>query len=99
VLGDNIGYGIGRVLGRALVLKHGKKIGLDADRLRKVEDVFARFGPATVAFARFVNVLRQLNRVVAGTLNMDWRRFLEQIPLWLNRGDSQGFVNERVYPH
>jgi hypothetical protein len=24
---------------------------------------------------------------------------LEQIPLWLNRGDSQGFVNERVYPH
>jgi len=24
---------------------------------------------------------------------------LEQISLWLNRGDSEGFVNERVYPH
>jgi membrane protein DedA with SNARE-associated domain len=30
----------------------------------------------TVAFARFVNVLRQLNGVVAGTLKMDWRRFV-----------------------
>jgi hypothetical protein len=24
---------------------------------------------------------------------------LEQISLWLNRGDSQEFINERVYPH
>jgi membrane protein DedA with SNARE-associated domain len=30
----------------------------------------------TVVFARFVNVLRQLNGVVAGTVRMDWRRFL-----------------------
>jgi membrane protein DedA with SNARE-associated domain len=76
VLGDNIGYIIGRVLGRSVVLRHGKKIGLDADRLKKIEDVFARFGPITVAFARFVNILRQLNGIVAGTLRMDWRRFL-----------------------
>ena len=36
--------------------------------------------PATVAvtviFARFVNVLRQLNGVVAGTLGMHWLKFL-----------------------
>jgi membrane protein DedA with SNARE-associated domain len=76
VLGDNIGYVIGRVLGRTVVLRYGEKIGLNADRLKKIEEVFARFGPMTVAFARFVNILRQLNGVVAGTLNMDWRRFL-----------------------
>jgi membrane protein DedA with SNARE-associated domain len=76
VLGDNIGYIIGRVLGRGVVLRHGKKIGLDADRLKKIEDVFARFGSITVAFARFVNILRQLNGIVAGILRMDWRRFL-----------------------
>ena len=35
-----------------------------------------KIGPLTVAFARFFNVLRQLNGVVAGTLEMDWRRFL-----------------------
>ena len=76
VLGDNIGYIIGRVLGRGVVLRHGKKIGLDADILKKIEDVFARFGPITVAFARFVNILRQLNGIAAGILRMDWRRFL-----------------------
>jgi membrane protein DedA with SNARE-associated domain len=76
VLGDNIGYVIGRILGRAAILRYGEKMGLTPDRLHKIEDIFARFGPATVAFARFINILRQLNGVVAGTLNMDWRRFL-----------------------
>ncbi len=76
VVGDNIGYVIGRILGRTVVLRYGEKIGLNAERLRKIEEVFARYGPVTVAFARFVNILRQLNGVVAGTLNMDWRWFL-----------------------
>jgi membrane protein DedA with SNARE-associated domain len=76
VLGDNIGYAVGRTLGRAVVLRLGGKIGLNADRLHKVEEVFARYGPVTVGFARFVAILRQLNGVVAGTLGMEWRRFL-----------------------
>jgi len=76
VLGDNIGYLIGRRLGRAIILRYGGKIGINADRLNRVEAVFARYGPVTVAFARFVNILRQLNGVVAGMLKMGWRRFL-----------------------
>jgi membrane protein DedA with SNARE-associated domain len=76
VLGDNIGYCVGRTLGRAVVLRLVGRIGLDADRLHKVEEVFARYGPLTVGFARFVAILRQLNGVVAGTLGMEWRRFL-----------------------
>jgi membrane protein DedA with SNARE-associated domain len=76
VLGDNIGYLIGRRLGRAIVLRYGRKIGITPDRLSRVEAVFARYGPLTVAFARFLNVLRQLNGIVAGMLKMDWWRFL-----------------------
>jgi len=76
VIGDNIGYLIGRMLGRRLVLRYGAKIGLTPERLRRVEAVFAQYGPVTVAFARFVNVLRQLNGVVAGTVQMEWRRFM-----------------------
>jgi membrane protein DedA with SNARE-associated domain len=74
--GDNIGYLIGRRLGRAVLLRYGDKIGFTAQRLDRVEAVFARYGPLTVAFARFFNILRQLNGVVAGTLKMDWWRFL-----------------------
>lgn len=76
VLGDNIGYLIGRWLGRSVVLQYGQKIGLNAARLERIESVFQRYGPVTVAFARFFNVLRQLNGVVAGTMNMNWWLFL-----------------------
>ncbi len=76
VVGDNIGYLIGRRLGRVVLLRYGDKVGFTGQRLDRVEAMFARYGPLTVAFARFFNVLRQLNGVVAGTLKMDWWRFL-----------------------
>jgi membrane protein DedA with SNARE-associated domain len=76
VLGDNVGYVIGRTFGRSAILKHGSRVGLTPERFNRVETVFARYGSATVAAARFVNVLRQLNGIAAGTIGMDWRRFL-----------------------
>ena len=76
VSGDNIGYLLGRRFGRGIILRYGARFGINAERLGKVEAVFARYGAFTVAFARFLNVLRQLNGVVAGMLRMDWKRFL-----------------------
>jgi membrane protein DedA with SNARE-associated domain len=76
VAGDNIGYLIGKTFGHKLLRRYGEKIGLKPDRLRQVEAVFARYGSATVIFARFFNVLRQLNGVVAGALGMHWWRFV-----------------------
>src|SRR5271163_1029248 len=40
VIGDNIGYLIGRMLGHRLVYRYGAKVGLTAERLRRVEGVF-----------------------------------------------------------
>ncbi|HVG50387.1 MAG TPA: DedA family protein [Xanthobacteraceae bacterium] len=76
VIGDNIGYLIGRKVGRAAIANFGSKVGLTEERFAKVEAVFVRYGGATVIFARFFSILRQLNGIVAGTLGMDWRRFL-----------------------
>jgi membrane protein DedA with SNARE-associated domain len=76
VMGDNIGYAIGRTVGRATISRFGAKIGLNDARFSAVEKVFLRYGPMTVVFARFFSILRQLNGIVAGTLGMDWRRFL-----------------------
>jgi membrane protein YqaA with SNARE-associated domain len=53
VIGDNIGYFIGKKLGRVVLLRYGGKIGITPKRLSQVEVVFARYGPLTVAFARF----------------------------------------------
>lgn len=76
VLGDNIGYLIGRFGGRALVLRYGRYAGLNASHLERVEGFFAHYGGWIVTIARFVAVLRQLNGIVAGLANMPWWRFL-----------------------
>jgi membrane protein DedA with SNARE-associated domain len=75
VLGDNLGYLIGRKLGRTAILKGGSKIGLTNERLGSVESIYRRYGSATVLFARFFSILRQLNGIVAGILEMPWWRF------------------------
>ena len=76
VTGDSIGYLIGRKLGGALLRRYGGMVGLTAERLSKVEAAFSRWGPFAVAFARFFDILRQLNGIVAGSLMMPWRKFL-----------------------
>ncbi len=76
VAGDNIGYVIGRMFGHTLLRRYGPKVGIKPESLQKVEAVFARYGAVAVGFARFVNILRQLNGVVAGTLEMHWLKFL-----------------------
>lgn len=76
VLGDNVGYGIGRWGGPRLAMRYGARIGITPERLAKTARFFARFGPEIVIVARFIPVLRQLNGVVAGGAQMPWKRFL-----------------------
>ena len=76
VLGDNLGYLIGRKLGRDSILRYGAKIGLTDERFKGIEGVYVRYGAATVVFARFLSILRQLNGIVAGLLGMSWWRFV-----------------------
>ncbi len=76
VAGDNVGYLIGRKLGRPLIVKYGSRFGVTQERLAQVEDLIQRRGPLLVASARFFVVLRQLNGVAAGTAGMHWLKFL-----------------------
>lgn len=76
VMGDNIGYLIGRKGGRVLVLRYGPKVRIKHEHIRYVETFFDRHGGAVVLFARFFVVLRQLNGIVAGTMGMNWWHFL-----------------------
>ncbi|RZU51778.1 membrane protein DedA with SNARE-associated domain [Krasilnikovia cinnamomea] len=76
VLGDNIGYWIGKRGGRRVVNRFGKYILITPKRLEKAERFFAKRGSKVVVVARFVEGLRQLNGVIAGLTNMPWRQFL-----------------------
>jgi len=76
VLGDNLGYVIGRWAGRPVILKHGRRVGITPERFARVEALLRRRGWIIVAGARFVVLLRQLNGLVAGAARMPWQRFL-----------------------
>ena len=76
VAGDNVGYLIGRKLGRPLIVKHGSRFGVTQERLESVESLIQKRGPILVAFARFFVVLRQLNGLAAGSAGMHWPVFL-----------------------
>jgi len=76
VLGDNIGFAIGRKGGRQLVERHGGKIGLTAGRLRQFDRFFDKYGAPTVFIARFVTGLRVFCAVLAGGSELPWRTFL-----------------------
>ncbi|MGW2469731.1 DedA family protein [Streptomyces bauhiniae] len=76
VLGDNVGYVIGRTGGRAFVERWGKYILLTPKRFEAAETFFRRHGGKIVTVARFVEGLRQANGIIAGTTGMPWPRFL-----------------------
>ncbi|MFS4095125.1 DedA family protein [Streptomyces sp. AF1A] len=76
VLGDNIGYLIGRSGGRAFVHRWGGYVFLTPKRFQAAEEFFGRHGGKIVTVARFVEGLRQANGIIAGTTGMHWLRFL-----------------------
>jgi membrane protein DedA with SNARE-associated domain len=76
ILGDNVGYLIGRSGGRELVERFGKYVFLTPSRLDHAEEFFGRHGGKIVVIARFVEGLRQLNGIIAGIAEMPWLRFL-----------------------
>ena len=76
VVGDNIGFSIGRYGGAKLLLRHGNKIHLDEARLKIGIWLFRRHGGKVVFWGRFVSILRTWAAFLAGTNHMEWRRFL-----------------------
>lgn len=76
ILGDNLGFAIGRRLGRGWVERHGHRLWLTPARLARVDEFFGRYGAWAVALARFVTGVRVVAAFAAGTSRMRWRVFL-----------------------
>jgi membrane protein DedA with SNARE-associated domain len=76
VIGDGLGYWIGYLKGRSLILLLGKYVWIGEPQVRRMEAAFEKYGGWFVTFARFFEVLRQVNGIVAGAAAMPFRRFL-----------------------
>jgi membrane protein DedA with SNARE-associated domain len=76
IVGDNLGYLIGRSIGLRLITRYGRYVALDERRLKLGQYLFRRHGGKIVFFGRFVAFLRALAAVLAGANLMPWRHFL-----------------------
>ena len=76
IVGDNMGFWIGRTLGYRWVVRHQSALRLTPKRLRLGQYLFDRHGGKVVFLGRFVAVLRAFAALLAGLNRMRWRRFL-----------------------
>jgi len=75
VLGDSIGYEVGRRLGPQGLLRFGRWFRLSQKHLEHVEEFFRRHGGKAVFLGRFTALLRALTPFVAGSSGMPYSRF------------------------
>lgn len=75
ICGTSISYGLGRTLGHAAVLRFGRYVGITSQRMTMVHAWFEKAGEWLVAFCYFIPGIRHFAALVAGTSEMDFRRF------------------------
>jgi membrane protein DedA with SNARE-associated domain len=75
IVGDNIGYAVGRHGGWRLLRRYGHRVGLHERRLKLGRYLFLRHGGKVVFFGRFVGVLRTYAAALAGANHMPFLRF------------------------
>lgn len=73
--GACLNYFLGRTLGRNLLLKYGKYLFLDEERLVQMESLFDRRGELIVFLGRFIPVVRQYISFPPGILEMNIYKF------------------------
>jgi membrane protein DedA with SNARE-associated domain len=76
ILGDNVGYGLGRLFGHRLLVRFGGWVRLTPERLVLLHRFFEQRGPLAVFAARFIAVLRTFGAIMAGAAEMRYRTFL-----------------------
>jgi membrane protein DedA with SNARE-associated domain len=95
-IGDNIGFAVGVYGGRPLLERYRKTLRIRPATISRGEDLFRRYGAATVFVARFITGMRVIAGPLAGVLRMNWRKFVIfnflGAALWVTVISSAGFL-------
>lgn len=75
VVGDQVGYLIGRSAGHALY-KRDDSMFFKKKHLQKAHEFYEKYGGKTIVIARFVPIVRTFAPAVAGAAEMNYRRFV-----------------------
>jgi membrane protein DedA with SNARE-associated domain len=74
--GGEIGFALGRHGGRPLIERYREVFSIRAETVARGDQLFERYGAATVFLARFIFGMRVLASLLAGALHMPWRKFV-----------------------
>ncbi|MFH8978385.1 DedA family protein [Streptomyces sp. NPDC017890] len=75
VIGDQVGYMIGKFLGPKLFSRPNSKL-FKRENLDKAHEFMEKYGPKAIVLARFVPIVRTFAPIVAGAGRMQYRTFL-----------------------
>jgi membrane protein DedA with SNARE-associated domain len=75
IVGEIVGFWIGRRFGYQLLRRHGARLGLTEGRIRIGQWLFVRYGGRFVFIARFLPFLRNMAAVLAGANSMAQHNF------------------------
>jgi membrane-associated protein len=75
VVGDQVGYMIGKFLGPKLFSRPNSKL-FKQENLDKAHEFMEKYGPKAIVLARFVPIVRTFAPIVAGAGRMKYRTFL-----------------------
>lgn len=75
ILGDNVGYHIGRIYGRRLFKKKDGLI-FRQQYVQQAEAFYEKYGSKTMLVAHFVPIVRTFAPPVAGVAHMNYRQFV-----------------------
>ena len=75
IVGDTVGYWIGRKAGPALFSRPRSRF-FNPAHLKRAHDFYEKHGGKTIIIARFMPIVRTFAPVVAGMGKMEYRRFL-----------------------
>jgi len=76
ILGDSIGYELGRHLGRGWLIRHGGRFGFHQEHLDRVDRFLEHHGGKAVFASHFMHLMRAIMPFSAGASRMRYRQFL-----------------------
>ena len=77
ILGDAVGYGLGRLLSKEVLERHGRWLGYTSARQARVQSLFDQWGSLTVFITRtFMSYLSSVASLLAGISHFRLSKFL-----------------------
>ena len=102
ILGDTVGYAIGRRIGPALFTREDSLL-FKKSYLQKAHRFYEKYGAKTIVIARFVPIVRTFAPALAGVAEMNYSRFLSYNVLggigWVVLTIMGGYWLGRVIPN